>query len=139
MHFTTMCGTKQSIIYYHCSYTFLNFCNFYPVFLPSLKNDLQESSHCGLAVMNPASIHEDADLFFALAQWVKGSGIAMCQLWHRLQMWLRSCIAVAVAQADSYSSDLTCLGTSMCHSYDPKKTKKKKRFIVLCLVIKEFD
>ena len=44
-------------------------------------------------------------------------------------MWLRSCIAVAVAWAGSYSfdSDLTpSLGTSICHECGPKKTKKKK-------------
>ena len=30
-----------------------------------------ESSHCGLVVTNPTSIHEDAGLAPGLAQWVK--------------------------------------------------------------------
>ena len=29
------------------------------------------SSYCGLVVMNPANIHEDADSIPGLAQWVK--------------------------------------------------------------------
>ena len=29
------------------------------------------SPHCGLVVMNPASIHEDVSLIPGLAQWVK--------------------------------------------------------------------
>ena len=42
-------------------------------------------------------------------------------------MWLRSHVAVAVAQASSCSSDLTCsLGTSICHGRGPKKAKKKE-------------
>ena len=46
-------------------------------------------------------------------------------------MWLRSDIAVAVVQADSYSSHLTpSLGTSICHRVVLKKkkqTNKKKQ------------
>ena len=43
-------------------------------------------------------------------------------------MWLGSGMAVAVAQASSYISDLTpSLGTSMCHRCDPKKTKSKRK------------
>ena len=38
---------------------------------------LFRSSRCGSAIMNPTSIHEDADSIPELAQWVKGSGIAM--------------------------------------------------------------
>ena len=42
-------------------------------------------------------------------------------------MLLRSDIAVAVAQAGSYSSDLTpSLGTYICYGCGPKKQKKKK-------------
>ena len=38
-----------------------------------------------------------------------------CELWRRSQMWLRSCVAVAVAQVGSCRSDLTpSLGTSIC-------------------------
>ena len=43
-------------------------------------------------------------------------------------MQLGSCIAVAVVQAGSCSSDLTpSLGTSIGHGYGPKKKKKKKK------------
>ena len=45
------------------------------------------SSHCGSAVMNPASIHEDAGPVPGLTQWVKDP---------TLQSWLRSGIAIAV-------------------------------------------
>ena len=57
-----------------------------------------------------------------LAQWVKDPA------WCRLQMWLRSGIAVAVAYAGSCSSDSTpSLGTSVCPECNPKKKKKKKK------------
>ena len=43
------------------------------------------------------------------------------ELWCRSQMWLKSCIAVAVAKADSCGSDLThSLGTSICRECSPK-------------------
>ena len=43
-------------------------------------------------------------------------------------MRLRSCLAVAVVQADSYISDWTpSLRTSICCGCGPKKTKKKKK------------
>ena len=31
----------------------------------------KQSSHCGSAVMNPTSVHEDADLIPGLAEWVR--------------------------------------------------------------------
>ena len=47
-------------------------------------------------------------------------------------MWLGSGVAVAVAQAGSYSSDLTpSLGTPICHRYSPKKDKKKSEFYLM--------
>ena len=50
-----------------------------------------------------------------------------CVLWCGLQMWLGSDVAVALAQAGSYSSDWNpSLGTSMCHRRGPKKQKQKK-------------
>ena len=56
------------------------------------------------------------------------------ELWCSLQMQLRSCIAVAVAQAISCSSDLTSsLGTSMCCKWGPKKQKKKKKAKQTCM------
>ena len=49
------------------------------------------------------------------------------ELWCKSKMWLGSGIAVALAQAGGYSSDLTpSLGTSICHGCSPRKDKKKK-------------
>ena len=43
-------------------------------------------------------------------------------------MWLGSGVAVAVAVANSYSSNLTpSLGISICYWCGPKKTKKKRK------------
>ena len=51
-----------------------------------------------------------------------------CELQWRSQLQLRSYIAVVLALAGSYSSDLTLdLETSMCWGCSPKKTKKKKK------------
>ena len=51
------------------------------------------------------SISKDAGSILAS---LSGLRIRHChKLWHRLQMWLRSGIAVAVVQAGSCSSDLT--------------------------------
>ena len=49
------------------------------------------------------------------------------KLWCRLQTWLGSHFAVAVAVASSYSFDLTLsLGTSICHRYGPNSKKQKQ-------------
>ena len=58
---------------------------------------------------------------------LSGSGIWRCQeLWCRSQTQLKSDVAVAVA--GSYTSDLTpSLGTSICCTWGPKKTKDKKK------------
>ena len=84
------------------------------------------SYHCGSVVRNPTNIHEDA-----VQSLVTFSGLRMrccCELWHRSQTWLRSGIALTVAQASSYSSDSTnCLENSICCGCGPKKTKKKKK------------
>jgi len=60
---------------------------------------------------------------------LSGLRIRSCrELWCRLQMHLGSGVAVAVAVAGSYNSDLTLSpGTSMCHRYGPKEQKKKKK------------
>lgn len=43
-------------------------------------------------------------------------------------MWLRNCVAAAVVQYRSYSSDVTPrLGTSIFLGCGPKKEKKKRR------------
>ena len=61
--------------------------------------------------MNPMRNHEVVDLIPVLDQWVKGlSGLRIwhChELWCRLQMWLGSCVAMAVTVAGSCSSDWT--------------------------------
>ena len=50
------------------------------------------------------------------------------ELWWRSQTQLGFSVAVAVAQAGSYSSDSTrSLGTSICHWCSPKKTKEKRK------------
>ena len=61
-----------------------------------------------------------------------------CKLKYRLQMWLRSSIAVAVVWACSCSSDLTpSLGTSICHTCSPKEKvknkNKKKPYMVISI------
>ena len=60
--------------------------------------------------------------------WLSGLRIrCCCELWGRSQMWLGSGIVVAVLQSGSYSSDWTSsLGTSICHTCGPKKTKQNK-------------
>ena len=60
---------------------------------------------------------------------VSGLRIQHCrELWCRSQAWLGPGIAVAAAQANSYSSILTpSLGTSKCKIRQKKKERKKKR------------
>ena len=67
-----------------------------------------------------------------------------CELWGRSQTWLRSDLALAVAQAGSYSSDSTpSLGTSICHECGLKKQKQtnkctKKKIEIYSLMFLEF-
>ena len=68
----------------------------------SFQNTDFRSSHCGAAEMNPTRNREVAGLIPGLVQWVKD--LCCHELWCRLQMRLRSGIAVAVAQAGSCSS-----------------------------------
>ena len=52
-----------------------------------------------------------------------------CEVWCRLQMQLRSCVAVVVAKANSCSSNLTTsLGMSIYCTCGPKKPKKKVKY-----------
>ena len=57
---------------------------------------------------------------------LSGLRIRCChEPWCRSQTWLGSVVAVALAWASGYSSDLTpSLGTSICRGCGPKKTKK---------------
>ena len=51
-----------------------------------------------------------------------------CKLWYRLQTLLGSRVAVAVAVAGSYCSNLTpSLGTSICWGRPKKKKEAKKK------------
>ena len=60
---------------------------------------------------------------------LSGLRIRHChELWGRLQTWLGSGIAVALAQAGGYSSDGTpSLGTSICCNEALKKQKRPKQ------------
>ena len=82
------------------------------------------SSHCGSVETNQTSNHEDVSLIPGLVHWVKVRALLRTvELWCRLQMRLRSGIAVATTVAGICSSDLTpTLGTSIC----PLRPLKKK-------------
>ena len=91
-----------------------------------LRDEWIGSSLCGSAVTNPTSIYEDVGSIPGLTQWVKDQDCY--ELWSRLQTRLRSCVAVAVAQASGCSANLTLsLGTSICHRCSPKNQKTKER------------
>ena len=65
---------------------------------------------------------------------ISGLRIRHChELWCRSKMQLGSSLAVAVAEAGSYSSNLThSLGTSIHCGCSPKKTKKTKKNMWKC-------
>ena len=76
--------------------------------------DFQKSSRHGTAEMNLTRNNGMAGLIPDLAQGLRIQ--CCCELWCRSQMQLGSGITVAVAVADSCSSDWTpSLGTSVCH------------------------
>ena len=98
----------------------------------SYKSSSSMSSHRGSVEINLTGIHEVGSLALF-------SGLRIqhcCDLWCRSQMWLRSCVAVAVGQDRIYSSNSTpSLGTSICYGCGPKKAKKTKKEKVHHLVI----
>ena len=75
---------------------------------------------------NPTSNNEVAG---SIPGSLSGLGIQHChELWCGLQTRLRFHIAVALAQARGYRSDLTSsLGASMCHRCGPRKDKRQKK------------
>ena len=72
----------------------------------TLFKNLQRSSCCGSAVVNPTSIHGDSSSLPGLAQWVEN--LVLLWLWHRL--WLRFNFQP---------------GKFLCPGCGPKKQKKK--------------
>ena len=83
---------------------------------------------------NLTSIHEDAGSIPGL---LSGLRIQHCHvLWCRLQMGLGSRVAVAVAEASSYTSSSTpSLGTSTWHKCSPPPKKKRKEKEKECRII----
>ena len=75
---------------------------------------------------NPTRNHEVVGSIPALAQWVR---IWHCrELWCRLQTRLGSHVAVALAQASGYSSDLTpSLRTSICRGSGPRNSNNNNK------------
>ena len=71
------------------------------------KSKHKGSSHCGSAVTNPTSNHEDAGSIPGLTQWVKGSGVAVsCGVDRRcgsdlvsLWLWCRPAAAAPIRPA----------------------------------------
>ena len=81
--------------------------------------------HCGSVVRNPTSIHEDVGLILGLAQWVKGSGIAVnCVAGHRGGSDLQRRLAAAAP-----IRPLPSLGTSICPGCSPKMNLKQMMLI----------
>ena len=89
------------------------------------------------AVMNPARTTGRKIQSLTL---LSGLRIERChELWCRSKTRLGSCVAVAVAQASSCSSDWTpSLGASICRRCSPKRRPKKKKSD-MCLVNLQFS
>ena len=84
------------------------------------RNGKQESSHHQKSCLNTSQNKRSS----LVVQWVKDPALSM--LWCGSQTWLGSHAAVAVAVAGTCSSNSTpSLGTSICHLYGPRKTKRR--------------
>ena len=66
-----------------------------------------------------------------------GLGSHRChELWCKSQTWLRSHVAVAVAQTNGYSSNSNpSQGTSMCREYGPYNKQAKKPSVMADLLL----
>ena len=80
-------------------------------------------------VTNLTNINEDAGSNPRLAQGVKYPGLPGTVVRSKMQLRYSLAVAVAVAQASSYTSHSTpgLRRTSIGRGYGPKKTKKEKR------------
>ena len=66
------------------------------------------------------------DIFIQICRWYN---IYLIFYWCRSQMWLGSCVAVAVVQGRSCSPNLIPnLGISICLGFGPKTQINKKKF-----------
>ena len=90
--------------------------------LPTLRKNIHGAPIVVQGVKNLTSIHEDVGFIPDLMQWVQD--LVLPELQCRSQMWLKSCVAVAVMQAGSSSFDSPPrLGTSRCRKCSPRRTK----------------
>ena len=87
------------------------------------------SSNCGSAVTNLTSNHEDADSVPGLAQWIKGSGVAMscgvgCKHGSDLALW---CKPAATALIRLLAWELPYAMDAVLKKQTNKKIKEKKK------------
>ena len=106
-------------------------CREQSAFFEGFKNCSLGSSCCGIAETNPTRNHEVSRSIPGLAQWVKGSGIAVsCGVGRRFGLdlavlWLW-CRPAAVAPIQPLAWELTCV-TGMALKKAKTKTKNQKK------------